>query len=1107
MARKRRLQSDSEDEQEDIEMQDDRESSRPKKKRVSSVEDHDETEDMDENEELDCSQAPDFVVSTASEAEVGIIEKITLVNFMCHTMLEVNLGANVNFIIGRNGSGKSAIMTALVVGLGGKAATTNRGSSLKGFVKDKCSYAQVSIKLRNRGQDAYKPKEYGDCITVERRISSDGSGSYKLKAKDGKVVSQKKDELNHILDQFNIQVDNPVSVLNQDTSRNFLNSSDPKDKYKFFLKATQLEQMSTDYQLIIEQQDIIKSTLDRKQETLPPMLRQVQQLEEKYKDIAQLKTMKEQVEELKKERVWAEVIDAEKKLGPLAREEENHKTKLPRYDEKVQTCEEEVKKLEEEWTSVNEQLNAITEEGRILQGEQQAICQELRQKKTTHRDKQSRLRKLMQEKKTAENDQSQLKERIMEIKQTAIRDIESERRQREEVLQQKRDDLKARQSQLSTTNHHRAQLEQAITRAKEKTYQLRTDLTDATNRVGALQRQLRDLQGSRQNRLTLFGSWQPDLHQRIEQAARRGRFHHAPVGPIGANLSLKDQKWALSVESCLKKLGWAYCCHDNHDQQVLRQLFLQVCPKDNLPPIIVSRFQNEVHDVSGNKPRCEFPTVLDMLLIDNPVVTNCLIDQAGIESVLLIEDPKLAREVMFQRPPARARMAYAKNGDQLLGGKTARSYASMSSQARYLQKDIERDIRHLEEEIEQKRQQQQQCQDELNDIDRTIRDNSKELQKSKSKAFREQEAVNKCLGEITELENFEEEDLPDVTTLEEEVEHYTQQLEDLEQQSVVFEEELEKAQNELSKQQLKDQQLKEKIQSLLEKADPFRSQQHEIEVQIETQKGHRKHYENRLRELQNLIKKAEKEHENMKRLVQEKTEQACQFCDRVNTRRTVKNLESEIIQKTRRIQTEEKNKGKHEDITREYFEAKTRYDSIMDSLKNLKRYSKRLKVVMEERAKAFINYRHYIAIRAKYFFQMMLSQRGYNGKMVFNHNDESLALQVNVESGTKRVAKDTRSLSGGERSFSTVSFIMALWEAMESPFRCLDEFDVFMDMVNRRISMEMMLKVAKEQQERQFILLTPQDMSSIGQSKRVKIFKLQDPERGQTTLNFQAPDP
>ena len=48
------------------------------------------------------------------------------------------------------------------------------------------SYAQVSIRLRNRGQDAYRPDDYGESITVERRISSDGSGSYKLKSHDGR---------------------------------------------------------------------------------------------------------------------------------------------------------------------------------------------------------------------------------------------------------------------------------------------------------------------------------------------------------------------------------------------------------------------------------------------------------------------------------------------------------------------------------------------------------------------------------------------------------------------------------------------------------------------------------------------------------------------------------------------------------------------------------------------------------------------------------------------------------------------------------------------------------------------------------------------------------
>lgn len=66
----------------------------------------------------------------------------------------------------------------------------------------------------------------------------------------------------------------------------------------------------------------------------------------------------------------------------------------------------------------------------------------------------------------------------------------------------------------------------------------RTDVNDATHRADAIQRQLRDLQGSRNNKLKLFGSWVPDLLQRVEQAERRGKFHQKPVGPIGNTLFL-----------------------------------------------------------------------------------------------------------------------------------------------------------------------------------------------------------------------------------------------------------------------------------------------------------------------------------------------------------------------------------------------------------------------------------------------------------------------------------------------------------------------------------------------------------------------------------------
>ena len=43
---------------------------------------------------------------------------------------------------------------------------------------------------------------------------------------------------------------------------------------------------------------------------------------------------------------------------------------------------------------------------------------------------------------------------------------------------------------------------------------------------------------------------------------------------------------------------------------------------------------------------------------------------------------------------------------------------------------------------------------------------------------------------------------------------------------------------------------------------------------------------------------------------------------------------------------------------------------------------------------------------------------------------------------------------GGEKSYTTVAFALALGEWTQSPFRAMDEFDVFMDAINRRVAME-----------------------------------------------------
>ncbi|XP_062582956.1 uncharacterized protein LOC134244719 [Saccostrea cucullata] len=57
-------------------------------------------------------------------------------------------------------------------------------------------------------------------------------GTPDQEGKSPEIPTNTREELTAILDQFNIQVDNPVAILNQDTSRNFLNSKSPQDRYK-----------------------------------------------------------------------------------------------------------------------------------------------------------------------------------------------------------------------------------------------------------------------------------------------------------------------------------------------------------------------------------------------------------------------------------------------------------------------------------------------------------------------------------------------------------------------------------------------------------------------------------------------------------------------------------------------------------------------------------------------------------------------------------------------------------------------------------------------------------------------------------------------------------
>ena len=121
--------------------------------------------------------------------------------------------------------------------------------------------AVLSVKIKNGGMSGYQQDVYGDSIIVERHFSRSGGSTFKLKSSSGKIISTRKGDLDEICDYYALQIDNPMNVLTQDMARQFLNSSTASDKYKFFMRGTQLEHLDGDYQQMEQSIDQLETEL------------------------------------------------------------------------------------------------------------------------------------------------------------------------------------------------------------------------------------------------------------------------------------------------------------------------------------------------------------------------------------------------------------------------------------------------------------------------------------------------------------------------------------------------------------------------------------------------------------------------------------------------------------------------------------------------------------------------------------------------------------------------------------------------------------------------------------------------------------------------------
>ena len=175
----------------------------------------------------------------------GHVKRIEVANFMCHKHMTMDFCPHVTFISGTNGSGKSASLQALQCSLGVNATKHGKNAGLAKLIRTGAEEAIVRVTIWNRPTeeyDAYRHEDYGDYITIERRIALK-SMSWAFKSASNKIVSRKKEELENILRCLGLNASNPITVMTQNTARGLLGSTTAKadhEKFDLYMDATQL---------------------------------------------------------------------------------------------------------------------------------------------------------------------------------------------------------------------------------------------------------------------------------------------------------------------------------------------------------------------------------------------------------------------------------------------------------------------------------------------------------------------------------------------------------------------------------------------------------------------------------------------------------------------------------------------------------------------------------------------------------------------------------------------------------------------------------------------------------------------------------------------------
>ncbi|KRZ23989.1 Structural maintenance of chromosomes protein 6, partial [Trichinella pseudospiralis] len=1034
---------------------------------------------------------------------LGCIKRLRVRNFMCHRDIDLALGERVNFIVGVNGSGKSALLSAIMVALGCRAVDTNRGLNLSEYVKEGESFAMVEITLCNSGAQSYQNDVYGDSIIVRRRIGANGSSRYSICNSNGIVVCRKYATLRLILSKMNIQPMNPAMILTQDFSRNFLNVVDGKRLYSFFNRCTMLDQVKSYHQSTLQAIAECEPLRKKKNKDFSDMKAEIDRLYKRIMLQQKLQDAKQRIEEVKKEHAWASVTINEEKVKELENLSASIQSDIAEANKNVEQFRNRLLQLTSDIDEHQQKAVQLRNQNNEVREKVMLVQRDIRAVKLEEEEENRKLKIFKADAKKAEDKFRELQAKEQE-KQKQKENLLNEKEKKAKLVEELKKEIEDWNNHLEVFTSDIHMLESTIAEEESEVRLLRMQIKDLQIRSAFLEKQLSIVE-SPGGALARFHANMPHFCETWKEMVETGGyFSKAPIGPLGNYVTVRDPKWALAIENCLHNYLNSFIVETWDDMKTLQNLSKEFQMSDDIIFIIMPYDNDVPYDVSSGEAKCIYPTVLSMVEISNPIVYNTLIDYVSIEKKVLVPNREEMFEYMENNPPEDVKAAFSADGWECRARPVFRLYASDLEGPRCLASTNAELMQSLQNEY-------QGVMSELNSAKQNLETSKMKLEKFGEEHERRKKEMEEMEDKIPLTVEREAELQKELITLEDQISQSNWDTDDellaeLENKFLIEDEKV-------RKQEAVMERLNVSYRNVKEIEKKYLAEGEELSKTL-------KDTLNRLREIDNecVAVTSQRDEENKKiaklNLQAEATLQQISDAENkvmlaidsaklasscpVESDRTFQEIDEEMKSLLMRIAIDEEYLSDADDLKQQLDSRTDELREYEKELESLNACSKEIQERADEQKQNIVFLQNKLSQKVQRSFDKFLKHRKFTGELIFSHKKENLKIHVVRHDGHQfdgRAIKDLRALSGGERSFVTICFLLSIWNVTDTPFRCLDEFDIFMDMVNRDLSTEMLLEFAEMEsnKNRQFLIFSPLQISKAVAGRNVKIIKVSKP--------------